>query len=205
MNVHKVAVLFSGGVESTTLLYIYLQKGQIVYPVYVKMGESWESLELENAIKLWHYTKDRYASLRPLRILSMQKGKMKDRRPHTVPQLFIPLRNLILITTCAFYAISKDIKRLAIGSLGLYPFPDNDKGYIKQVERLIEVGSNSDFSVELPLFGLEKKDIVKNFYRKVPYHLTLSCAMPRKIAGKIVPCGKCVKCIERKEALMDFL
>ncbi|MCS7284186.1 MAG: 7-cyano-7-deazaguanine synthase [Hydrogenobacter thermophilus] len=202
MSAHKIAVLFSGGVESTTLLYMYLQRKEIVYPVYIKMGESWERLELENALRLWQYTKSRYASLRPLRVINLQMSGAIRRSPYQVSEIFIPLRNMSLITACALYALSKKVRRLAIGSLGLYPFPDNSKSYIKELERLISEGSGTAFSIEMPFFGLEKGKIVKEFYGKVPYHLTLSCAMPKKVGKKILHCGKCIKCKERQEALL---
>ncbi len=57
MSVHKVVVLFSGGVESTCMLYMYLKEDWLVYPVYVKAGYPWESLELERTKALWLYTK----------------------------------------------------------------------------------------------------------------------------------------------------
>ncbi|SNZ13293.1 7-cyano-7-deazaguanine synthase [Hydrogenobacter hydrogenophilus] len=197
----RIAVLFSGGVESTTLLYMYLQKGYLVYPVYVKTGEKWESLELENAINLWRYTKRNYPNLMALRVLKVQGLASPRKTLKTIQDIFIPLRNMTLITTCALYAFSKDINRLAIGSLGLYAFPDNTAEYLKELEKLIAKGLGKEFFIETPLFGLEKAQVVKMGLSVVPYHLTLSCANPRKIKGKIVPCGKCIKCKERQEAL----
>lgn len=197
----RIAVLFSSGVESTTLLYMYLQKGYLVYPVYVKSGEKWERLEVENAINLWRYTKRSYPNLMALRILRVQ-GQVAPRETlKTIQDIFIPLRNMTLITTCALYALSKNINRLAIGSLGLYAFPDNTREYLKDLERLIAKGSGREFFIETPLFGLEKAHIIRTGLGIVPYDLTLSCAKPRKVKGKIVPCGKCIKCKERQEAL----
>jgi 7-cyano-7-deazaguanine synthase len=45
----KSVVLFSGGVESTCVLYLKLLEGQVVYPVYVKCGMPWERLEYVKA------------------------------------------------------------------------------------------------------------------------------------------------------------
>jgi 7-cyano-7-deazaguanine synthase len=197
----RIAVLFSGGVESTTLLYMYLQKGYLVYPVYVKSGEKWEKLELENAINLWKYTKISYPNLMVLRVLRVQGQAVPRKTLKTIQDIFIPLRNMTLITACALYALSKNINRLAIGSLGLYAFPDNTREYIKDLERLIAKGSGREFVIDTPLFGLEKARIIKSGLGIVPYDLTLSCARPRKIKGKVIPCGKCIKCKERQEAL----
>ncbi|MFN3813407.1 MAG: 7-cyano-7-deazaguanine synthase [Aquificaceae bacterium] len=205
MSTAKVAVLFSGGVESTSLLYMYLQRGFLVYPIYIRAGESWERLELQNAVYLWHYTKKVYKNLKPMRVVSINGKSSFNRSFYRKSELFIPLRNLTLITAASMYALQKEIKRLAIGSLGIYPFPDNSIGYIKDVERLISSGSREEFFIEIPLMGMKKVEVIKRFYDKVPYRLTLSCAMPKKMGRKVLPCGACIKCREREEAFSKFL
>ena len=54
----KSVVLFSGGVESTCVLYLKLLEGQVVYPVYVKCGMPWERLEYVKATALWQEAKE---------------------------------------------------------------------------------------------------------------------------------------------------
>ncbi len=205
MSTAKVAVLFSGGVESTSLLYMYLQKNFLVYPIYIKAGEAWERLELQNAVQLWHYTKKVYRNLKPMRVVCIDGKNLFKRIFYRKSELFIPLRNLTLITAASMYSLQKGIRRLAIGSLGIYPFPDNNINYIKDVESLISRGSKEEFSIEAPFMGMEKAEVIKRFYKKVPYRLTLSCAMPKKIGRKVSPCGVCVKCKEREDAFSKLL
>lgn len=195
MSVCKIGILFSGGVESTCLLYYYLGKNYLVYPIYVRCGFPWERLELENARNLWHITKGRYKNLMPLAVVSLHRKRVK------LNSLFIPLRNMTLILSCANLLLSKGIKELAIGSLGIYPFPDNNSEYLKQVEKLISSGAKQDFKLHAPFMGLEKAQVIEKFGKGVPIELTFSCIRPRKVKGRIVSCGACEKCKERQEAI----
>ncbi|SHK15752.1 7-cyano-7-deazaguanine synthase [Thermocrinis minervae] len=199
MNVDKVGVLFSGGVESTTLLYMYLRKGFLVYPFYVKSGMLWENLELENAANLWVYTKRLYRNLMAIKIVPYKQSNFL-KVPTSEEELFIPARNLSIIVAVAPFLRMKGIKTLAIGSLGAYPFPDNSLDYLKKVQELLSIGMAFSVNIEAPLFGMDKRYIVKSYKDIVPYYLTLSCANPRRIKGKITPCGRCIKCLERFQA-----
>jgi 7-cyano-7-deazaguanine synthase len=63
----KSVVLFSGGVESTCVLYLKLLEGHVVYPVYVKCGMPWERFEYVKATELWQETKRRFSKLMPIK------------------------------------------------------------------------------------------------------------------------------------------
>jgi 7-cyano-7-deazaguanine synthase len=193
VNARRVVVLFSGGVESTCLLYYYLRRGWLVYPAYVSSGYPWEALELENAIRLYHHTKERYKNLFPLRVLKTFCPERVGKRSHC-SNLFIPLRNLLLLSTVSAYCLSKGIGKLAIGSLGIYPFPDNNREYMQRFREL------SGLEVLTPFMGLEKHEVIQKFGSGVPLELTLSCIRPKKVKGSIRHCGDCLKCEERKEA-----
>lgn len=192
-NAHKIVVLFSGGVESTCMLYMYLKKGWLTYPVYVKAGYPWEALEIENARNLWLYTRKRYKNLMPLRVIFTINPEKVKKRDHS-KNLFIPLRNLILVSIAGSYAVLKKIKHVAIGSLGIYPFPDNNAEYIKRLQSLINI------ELLTPFMGMEKYEVLKRFSEGVPIEMTLSCIKPKKFINKIVHCGRCEKCKERQEA-----
>lgn len=193
MNAHKIVVLFSGGVESTCLLYMYLREGRLAYPIYVKASYPWEAFELENAINLWLYTKRKYKNLMPLRVASMINPEKIKRREHS-RSLFIPLRNISLVSIASNYAVWRNIRHLAVGSLGIYPFPDNNPEYMKRLQSLI------DIKLLTPFMGIEKHEVLKRFSDGVPLERTLSCIRPKKVMGKIVHCGRCKKCKERQEA-----
>ncbi|MCS7262425.1 MAG: 7-cyano-7-deazaguanine synthase [Aquificaceae bacterium] len=194
----KVVVLFSGGVESTCLLYLYLRKGWLVYPLYVRAGYFWESLELENARRLWRHAKRSYRNLLPLRAINLLNPEPLDRRRHE-EDLYIPLRNLGLVTCAGIYASAKGIKRVAIGSLGIYPFPDNNAQYMQNLRQLLGM------ELLTPFMGMDKREVVRRFAGHVPLEKTLSCILPHRQGDRIVPCGRCEKCKEREEALESLV
>lgn len=193
-NVRKISLLFSGGVESTCLLYFYLKEGWLVYPLYVKAGFYWEPFELERARELWHITKKKYKGLMPLRVVSIPKPEgLRKRNPKR--DLFIPLRNINLIVAIANYANTKNIKNVAIGSLGIYPFFDNNQEYFKSLEKLIGI------QIHTPFMGMEKYEVIAKFSKDVPLDKSFSCINPKRKGKKILACGLCIKCKEREEAL----
>ncbi|RUM28650.1 MAG: queuosine biosynthesis protein [Aquifex sp.] len=198
MKKEKIVVLFSGGVESTALLIHYASKNNILYPLYVRFGYSWEDEELKRAKNVLFYLKK---SVKNLRNLATVKVKSLSKRlkgfPSTEKELEIPMRNLLLCSQAAIYGYRKGIFRCAIGSLGMYPFPDNKREYFDKLEELISQGLNKTFTIETPFFGMKKEEIIRLYGNLMPLHLTFSCIKP--IKGK--PCGKCIKCREREEAL----
>ncbi len=192
-NVRKIALLFSGGVESTCLLYLYLKEGWLVYPLYVKAGFYWEPFELEKAREIWHITKKKYKRLMPLRIVSIPRTETPKGRD-TKRDLFIPLRNINLVLATANYATTKGIRDIAIGSLGIYPFFDNNQEYFKSLEKLIGI------HIHTPFMGMEKHEVIAKFSKDVPLDKSFSCINPKRKGKEILPCGICAKCQEREEA-----
>lgn len=193
-NAHKVAVLFSGGVESTCLLYLYLKEGLLVYPVYVRSGFGWEPFEIEKVRQLWLITKKRYKKLMPLRVIATVNPERVKERDHS-KDLLIPLRNISLIVAASNYAIRKGIKYVAIGSLGIYPFYDNNQEYMQSLQRLLGI------EILTPFMGMEKHEVIAKFSKDVPLERSFSCIKPKRIGNRIVACGVCQKCKEREQAL----
>jgi len=189
----KVALLFSSGVESTCLTVYYLKKGFLVYPLYVRSGFGWESAERSKAIRLWVHLRNRYSRLLPLKTLFL-KGV-----PPSRGDIEIPLRNLLLVTSVAAESCRKGIRRVGIGSLGIYPFPDTSRSYFDALEGLIETALRRRFKVETPFLGKDKAAVIKEFHNQVPFDLTFSCILP---SGGM-HCGTCAKCAERKEGFLQ--
>ena len=185
----KVALLFSAGVESSSLAVHYLANRYLVLPVYVKCGFSWEKTEVKWAQKLWVWLRKKYTSILPFKIVPAKGLRPSD------SGIEIPLRNLILISSVAIEAKRKGINKVACGSLGIYPFPDNNRNFFDRLEALFSENYREKIAIDTPFMGKKKAEIVNAFYSKAPYHLTFSCMRPIKNQH----CGKCEKCIERKE------
>ncbi|WP_461829378.1 7-cyano-7-deazaguanine synthase [Aquifex sp.] len=196
----KVLVLFSGGVESSALLVHYAKKGFLAFPLYVRFGYPWEDYELRNALRVLNHLRSRYLNIRNIRIRKAKAVLKSFGRPKREKELEIPLRNLILCTVGAQLGYRLGIYRLAHGSLGLYPFPDSKRDYFDELEEVISKGLGRKFVIETPFYGMHKGDILRLYGKEIPLELTLSCISP--VNGK--PCGKCIKCKEREEALSSL-
>lgn len=193
----KVAVLVSSGIESASMTYLYLSKGYLLYPIYVRCGMEWEEAELAMLRRLWSFYKRTFKGIMPVKIVPL-RGLPGPPDTSKEEGLQIPLRNLTLLAVSALITLSKGVDKIAIGSLGLYPFPDNNREYINLVERLMSEGLGKDLTIETPFMGMSKWEVIKGFWGKVPFHLTFSCASPIQK----LHCGSCAKCFERKEGFL---
>lgn len=178
----KVVLLTSSGIESACLMYFYLSRGYVLYPAYVRCGLPWERVEVIWLKRLWFYYRKRFGRILPPRIIPL-KSFVRLRSVAREEDIEIPLRNMTLLLATTLYAHQKRVKAVAIGSLGMYPFPDNSKEYMERMEGLISEGLRENVSVDVPFMG------------RVPFNLTFSCASPVGIHH----CGTCAKCRERKE------
>jgi len=195
----KIAVLFSGGVESSLLVWHYLNEGYVVYPFYVKCGFPWERVEIRWSEKLWTSIKKMKPSLMTLRILPVISSfKPKTRLPVSEADLEIPLRNMTLTLMILLSAMGRGIKKIAIGSLGIYDFPDNRREFFDSVERILDM-SGWGFKIETPFMGLDKAEVIRLAGRGFPLYKTFSCAKPFRKWH----CGICAKCTERMEGFRE--
>lgn len=177
------------------------QRFKRVYPFYVRNGLVWEKTEL---IWLRHFLREiRSRSLMPLKVVDLS---LKDIYPihwsltgrgtpsHTTQDaaVYLPGRNLILISKAAVYAMLQDIDVLALGVLKGNPFPDSSKGFLKNLSRAIGVGLNHPLTILTPYSGMGKDEVMKRG-NGLPLPLTFSCISPKKNRH----CGACNKCAER--------
>ena len=188
----KVALLFSSGVESSCLTAFYLSEGFLVYPLYVRSGMPWERWERKHSLRLWTYFRGKFGRILPLRTLPARGISPQG---NTIE---IPLRNLLLISSAAVEAFRKGILRVGVGSLGIYPFPDTERSYFDSLEELVERALRIRFRIETPFLGMEKAQVIREFWGSVPFVRTFSCIRP--VRG--VHCGRCAKCLERKEGFV---
>jgi 7-cyano-7-deazaguanine synthase len=180
----KVLILFSGGLESTSLIEYFKELGYETDLLYVQSGYIWENTELAHAKKIANYYD------LPLNIVSCkfgvkQLGFVKEKKDN-----IIPLRNLTLTTIATNYAISKEIYMIAMGLFGDKDYPDTSRDYLNKIEKLIAAGSCKNFKILTPFYGKTKNIIYDTYKDKIPIKFVFSCANPHN--GK--RCNKCYKC-----------
>lgn len=203
----RVTVLTSGGVESSALLVKYSRKFQSVYPLYVKTGISWENSEIYWLKKLLRKLRSR--SIRPLTILELSMedlywhhwsvtGKGVPGSDTDDSAVYLPGRNIILLSKAALFCAMNEIPTIVLGPLSATPFPDSAIRFFKKMQSALSEGLKFPIDIETPYLKLKKIEVLRKV-SQAPWHLTFSCIQPKKH----LHCGQCNKCAERKRAFKE--
>ncbi|MBM3935332.1 MAG: 7-cyano-7-deazaguanine synthase [SAR202 cluster bacterium] len=202
----KVAVLASGGLDSSVLL-ADLARSALVYPIYVKVGLKWETEERKAVAA--YITALASPNVQPITDISMPvrplygdhwgvTGKGVPQAGEADEAVFLPGRNIILIGLAAVWCSTHGVSRIAIGSLGGNPFPDATPEFFRGFGEVLSQGLAHRVEIEAPYRGLHKADIIRA-NPGLPLHLTLTCMAPAN--GR--HCGRCQKCEERQSSFRE--
>lgn len=191
----KVVCLFSGGMDSTTLLYKLLAEGHEVIALSFDYGQT-HRIELEYAKNLC--TKlgvgRKVFDMRFLSSLGSVSSLLGG-----VGGNIVPCRNTLLITSAWALAEASGFDAVAIGahegdSSG---FPDCRCAFLDQLESVLQLGSEKEITLLHPFTSMSKKSIVAlGRSLGINYDDTYTC-----YTGTKVPCGVCASCRGRDEAL----
>jgi 7-cyano-7-deazaguanine synthase len=197
-----VAVLISGGIESSVLVATMLDRYARVRPIYVRCGLRWEAVELAAARS--YLAAIAREGLEPLVVLDEPVRDVYG--PHwstTGPEVpdaaspdeavYLPGRNLLLMVKAAIWCRLRDVSALALGSLGTNPFPDSTDAFFRGLESVLSQAMSGGPRLLRPLAGLHKADVVRRG-AGLPLEKSFSCIRP--VDG--LHCGRCNKCAERR-------
>jgi 7-cyano-7-deazaguanine synthase len=198
----RVAVLASGGLDSSVLVAELAREGRQVFPIYIRAGLRWERVEVGALRKFIAALKgDNIAAVAMLDFPTVDItrehwsiiGKVPGYRA-SLESNYIPGRNLSLLTKAAIFCARSRIGEIAMAPLESNPFPDARPEFFRAFERAVKLGMELLLRVLTPFEGQEKSEVIKRG-RALPLELTLSCANPRGA----IHCGACTKCAERVE------
>jgi len=226
------AVLLSGGLDSAVLLADEATRGE-VQPVYVSVGLAWERGERQmvEAFLASPLLAGRTRSLAALSVdmrdvYAATHWAVEGRPPsyHTPDEdVYLPGRNIILLSKAGVYCAAAGIGRVAIGTLEHNPFPDATPEFRSTLARALSLGLAHALQIDAPYAGKSKADVIRRGAALgVPFELTLSCMSPRESVGsrqsavaadlpsgrreaRPLPmhCGTCSKCRERHDAFVE--
>lgn len=196
----SVVVLASGGLDSAALLVWALERYRVVRPVFVRMGLRWETAERRALSRVLRRL--RRPGLRPLVELRASAADLYGRHwslRGLVPgyrspdaAVYLPGRNLILLTLAGVYAARVGAADLALGVLAGNPFADSRPLFLRSVARSLARALGRRVSVRTPFRRWKKSEVLRR-YPDAPFDLAFSCLRPRGPR----PCGACNKCAER--------
>ena len=213
----RALVLCSGGVDSTTLLAMAVEKygASQVYALSISYGKR-HAKELKAAQAVAHYygVEQRFCDLTAIfrdsncSLLShsdeeipeesyAEQLKESDGAPVST---YVPFRNGLFLSAAASMALSLDCSVLYYGAhhddWAGNAYPDCSKEFVDAMNHAIVEGTGGLLHMEAPFVMWSKADIVKRGLElKVPYELTWSC-----YEGGEYPCEVCATCIDRARA-----
>lgn len=202
----KIIHIFSGGLDSTTLLYYLLNEGHKVKTLSFSYGQKHKKelkcvqiisklLNIENKLIDLESLKTVFGDSSLTSDVDVPEGHYNDSNMRST---VVPNRNMIFLSIAISYAISLSFDAVSIGvHAGDHAiYPDCRPIFINKMNEVAKVSDYKKISILTPLLYLKKHEIVKiGLDLKVPYELTWTC-----YKGEEKPCLKCGSCSERLEA-----
>ncbi len=211
----SIIVLLSGGMDSSTLLWLAKKEFDKVYAIsfdygqrhrvelkYAKELAKLAGVEKHFVVKVPHFSEIKGNALTDEKV-EVPSGEYPENEP---PITTVPMRNLTFLAIASSFADAYSIPYIGIGVHALdVPYPDCRPEFIAAAEAAINAGSifvaktKNRMHVYAPFLGMSKTDIAKlGVELGVPYEKTYSC-----YRGTEPPCGECPTCVQREQALRE--
>lgn len=207
--------IFSGGLDSTTLLYDMKEGWDEVYAISFDYGQKHALRELMYAYRTTRKLGLRHEIVDLTSVTHLLQSALTD---HTaeIPEghyaednmkaTVVPNRNMIMASIAGGWAVSLGASTIgtAVHAGDHAVYPDCRPEFWSRFERTLNLGnegfmSHGEITVYTPFIDLSKTDIADRAAELgVPYHETWSC-----YKGGEKHCGKCGTCVERIEAIRD--
>jgi 7-cyano-7-deazaguanine synthase len=114
-------------------------------------------------------------------------------------EVYLPGRNLLLLTKAAVFCAEQGISVIAMGSLKQNPFPDATPAFFRSLEKAISLALDFPVKIMTPFLQSSKLDVIHLGQRLgVPFESCFSCLAPK---SNLQACGNCNKCAEKERAL----
>lgn len=214
MRDSEALVVFSGGQDSTTCLFWALKNFKKVSTITFIYGQK-HSKEVEMARAIaekagvdFHLQDVSFisqigsSSLTDTSI-AMDQDKPKD----SVPNTFVPGRNLFFLSIAAVYARERGIKHLVTGvsQTDFSGYPDCRDSFIKSLNVTLNLAMDDQFVIHTPLMWIDKAETWELADELGVFDLirneTLTCY--NGVPGE--GCGHCPSCKLRNEGLNSYL
>ncbi len=204
---NNVVPIYSGGLDSTVLLYLLTSKGATLKPLSINYGQR-HVKELESAQEFCERLGLDLEIADLSGIKHLLTGSSQTSPDVAVPHghyeeesmkaTVVPNRNMIMLSIAIGYAISQGFGFVAYGAHGgdHAIYPDCRPEFAAVMDAAAMLCDWQQVRFLRPFISASKADIVVlGDSLGVPLHLTWSC-----YEGGDVHCGRCGTCTERREA-----
>jgi len=210
----KAVVLLSGGIDSSTTLYLAKRQGLKCFCLIFDYGQR-HRREIEAAKRIAKTANCRWQVVKiglPWKgssLLDMKKGIPKYSRPQAlkdsnrIPSTYVPARNTIFLSFALSYAEAIGASAILIGAhiQDYSGYPDCRPEYYRAFKKVMDLGTKEGKGIEIltPLIGKTKAEIIRLGKKLgVPFGLTWSC-----YRGGKYPCRVCDSCYYRAKGFKE--
>jgi 7-cyano-7-deazaguanine synthase len=208
----RALVVLSGGQDSTTCLYWAIEKlgKDAVASITFDYGQR-HRIELDCASTIAERAGilnvripiDTFTALGGNALTDDIAVEDDEKNEISLPNTFVPGRNLVFMTYAAAYAWQHDIKHLVLGvaQTDYSGYPDCRDETMKSLQQTLRLGMESSVEIHTPLMYLSKKETVQlaaSLGAIDAMALTHTC-----YNGERPPCGHCAACVLRAKGFAD--
>ncbi|WP_417658017.1 7-cyano-7-deazaguanine synthase QueC [Pseudidiomarina aestuarii] len=202
----KVVVIYSGGMDSYTVLHRALRDGHDVYALSFHYGQR-HAKELDYAARVCNKLAI------PLKVVDIRAinqllagSSLTDNidipqghyEEASMKSTVVPNRNMILLSLAIGYAVSIEAEAVYYGAhSGDHAiYPDCRPEFVRKMNDVSLIANYEPVRIEVPYLDVDKIAILADGLRMgLDYADTWTCYEGRELA-----CGKCGACVERLEA-----
>jgi len=202
----KVVVVYSGGMDSYTVLNLAIAQGYEVAAISFDYGQRHkkELTVASNAsagLGIVHKVIDLTAVNEILSGSALTSGidvPEGHYESESMKLTVVPNRNMILLSLAIGYAVSLDSRKVFYGAhAGDHAiYPDCRPEFVNKMNQVSAIANYDEVEIVTPFINLDKSDILRQgLGMGLNYAKTWTC-----YKGKDLACGRCGACVERLEA-----
>jgi 7-cyano-7-deazaguanine synthase len=215
----KAVVLFSGGLDSTTLLAIALHERRDVYALSFRYGQrhAWELKAAQSIARDMGVAEHRifdidlgsFGGSALTDNIPVPKGRNTSTMTREIPITYVPARNTVFLALALAWAETLNASDIFIGvnALDYSGYPDCRPEFIEAFQRMADLATKAGVEgrqkirIHTPLIHLHKSEIIlKGLDLAVDYSKTVSCYDP---LPEGVACGECDACVLRLQGFAE--
>ncbi|MDT7526641.1 MULTISPECIES: 7-cyano-7-deazaguanine synthase QueC [Idiomarinaceae] len=202
----KVVVIYSGGMDSFTVLHHALAHGHEVYALSFNYGQR-HVKELEVAAQVCQQLNVNHKVVDITAINQLLAGSSLTSdiaipeghyEAQSMKSTVVPNRNMILLSLAIGYAVSLEAEAVYYGahSGDHFIYPDCRPEFVEKMNEVSLIANYEPIRIEVPYLHQDKAAILADgISMSLDYSQTWTC-----YNGRDKACGKCGACVERLEA-----
>lgn len=201
-----VVVIYSGGMDSYTLLHLARERGYQVHALSFNYGQRHvRELQYARSVCEAHGISHKVIDIRAMSEVMTGSSLTSDLEvpeghyeEDSMKATVVPNRNMILLSLATGYAVTVGAGAVWYGAHGgdHAIYPDCRPEFVKKMDAVCRVANYEPVAVEAPFMTMDKGQILAEGLRLgLDYSKTWTCYNGRDRA-----CGRCGSCVERLEA-----